>query len=271
MYRNGNRNGYCLLYYRQWQYQRPYSSFRSYSTFGRKAESSIPTRFLLVQYNWINTQTNCNRYHYTSWGHANNQSILKVSHPRRMVSNTHGEQWWRWDNIITIQLTDGRLADDDGVANGIIVDQGGPGTPLAPDLVITEKWLCWPDNCTICYNVTNIGEGTAPACPNTALWVNGVEGAHDHVPVDLAPGESYTGCFDDYTWTYTPQSDDITVCADNDETLVELDKTNNCLTNIWMCGDVNCDSKVTMSDVRNVFNRYFDPGYELNCCCGGGG
>ncbi|NQE53827.1 hypothetical protein C5S29_09560, partial [ANME-1 cluster archaeon GoMg3.2] len=53
--------------------------------------------------------------------------------------------------------------------------------------------------------------------------------------------------------------------------LVELDKTNNCLTNIWMCGDVNCDGKVTMSDVRNVFNRYFDPGYELNCCCGGGG
>jgi hypothetical protein len=34
------------------------------------------------------------------------------------------------DNIITIQLTDGGTGDDDGVANGIIVDQGGPGTPL---------------------------------------------------------------------------------------------------------------------------------------------
>ena len=30
--------------------------------------------------------------------------------------------------------------------------------------------------------------------------------------------------------------------------------------------DVNCDGKVTMSDVRKVFNRYLDPGYELNCC-----
>ena len=30
--------------------------------------------------------------------------------------------------------------------------------------------------------------------------------------------------------------------------------------------DVNCDGKVTMSDVRKVFNRYLDSGYELNCC-----
>ena len=173
-----------------------------------------------------------------------------------------------------------------------------------PDLVITEKWLCWPDNCTICYNVTNTGTGTAPACHNTALYVDDVAVAHDHVPVDLAPGERYIGYFDDYTWTYTSPSDNITVCADNNETLDELDETNNCLTNIWMCGDVNCDGKVTMSDVRKVFNRYLDqnypldllwaadvncngkvtmsdvrkvfnryldPGYGLNCCCKGVG
>ena len=171
---------------------------------------------------------------------------------------------------------------------------------LKPDLVITDEWLCWPDNCTICYNVTNIGEGTAPACHNTTLYVDGVAVAHDHVPVDLAPGESYSGCFDDYIWAYTPPSDNITVCADNNETLDELDEDNNCLTNIWMCGDVNgdgevtmsdvrkvfnryldpsypldlpwaadvyCDGEVTMSDVRKVFNRYLDPEYELNCCC----
>ena len=135
---------------------------------------------------------------------------------------------------------------------------------VEPDLVITEKWLCWPDNCTIGYNVTNIGDGTAPACHNTALYVDSVAVAHDHVPVDLAPGESYTGCFNGCVWGYTPPSDNITVCADNDETLVELDETNNCLTNIWMCGDVNCDGKVTMSDVRKVFNRYLDPNYPLD-------
>ena len=173
--------------------------------------------------------------------------------------------------------------------------------PVAnPDLVIPEKWLCWPDNCTICYNVTNIGEGTAPACHNTTLYVDGVEVAQDHVPVDLAPGESYIGCFDDYTWTYTPPSDNITVCADNSETLDELDETNNCLTNIWMCGDVNgdrtvnvidvvliykraldpgypldlpwagdvnCDRNINVIDVVLVYKRALDPGYDLNCCC----
>ena len=94
-----------------------------------------------------------------------------------------------------------------------------------PDLIITEKWVWWPDNCTICYNITNIGDGTAPACHNTTLYVDGVEVAHDHVPVDLAPGESDIGCFDDYTWTYTPPSDNITVCADNSETVDKLDET----------------------------------------------
>ena len=39
------------------------------------------------------------------------------------------------DNVITIQLTDGGLGDDDGEANGIIVDVGGPGIPRAGALV----------------------------------------------------------------------------------------------------------------------------------------
>jgi len=36
------------------------------------------------------------------------------------------------DRIITITLTDGGTGDDDGVADGDIVDQGGPGIPPAP-------------------------------------------------------------------------------------------------------------------------------------------
>jgi hypothetical protein len=36
------------------------------------------------------------------------------------------------DNVITITLVDGGLGDDDLTANGIIVDQGGPGNPPAP-------------------------------------------------------------------------------------------------------------------------------------------
>ncbi|MGB2840901.1 MAG: CARDB domain-containing protein [Halobacteriota archaeon] len=75
-----------------------------------------------------------------------------------------------------------------------------------PDLVITEKWVCWPENCTICYNITNIGNGTAPAGHNTTLYVDGIEVAHDQVPVDLAPNESYIGCFEGYDWIYTART-----------------------------------------------------------------
>jgi len=31
--------------------------------------------------------------------------------------------------VITITLVDGGLGDDDGLANGVIVDPGGPGQP----------------------------------------------------------------------------------------------------------------------------------------------
>ena len=36
------------------------------------------------------------------------------------------------DEVLTLTLTDGSLGDDDGVANGTIVDQGGPGNPPPP-------------------------------------------------------------------------------------------------------------------------------------------
>ena len=131
------------------------------------------------------------------------------------------------------------------------------------DLVITEKWLCWPYNCTICYNVTNVGNGTALAGHNTTLFVDGVEKAYDPVPVNLAPNVSYIGCFN-YTWVYTPPNDTITVCADCNDTITESHETNNCLNETWKCGDVNMDSTVTPADSGKVFNRYLDSNYPLD-------
>jgi hypothetical protein len=177
------------------------------------------------------------------------------------VNPTSGSSTGEHDTITvdidTTGLSEGLLTCDISISSN---DGTGTFTLRAnivskPDLIITEKWLCWPDNCTICYNVTNTGDGTAPAGHNTALYVDGVAVAHDRVPVDLAPGESYTGYFDGYVWTYTPPSDNITVCADNSETVVELDEDNNCLINIWICGDVTGDGRVRTSDGRRIFRH----------------
>jgi hypothetical protein len=177
------------------------------------------------------------------------------------VNPTSGSSTGEHDTI-TVDIDTTGLSEGSHTCDITINSNGGTGTFTVrvnivpkPDLIITEKWLCWPDNCTICYNVTNTGDGTAPACHNTTLYVDGVAVAHDHVPVDLAPGESYTGCFNGYTWAYTLPSDEIRVCADNNESLVELDEDNNCLTNIWMCGDVRKDGYVTAWDVA-VLNSY---------------
>ncbi len=53
------------------------------------------------------------------------------------------------DDVITITLVDGGLGDDDGTADGVIVDQGGPGIPGAPP-VITFFAPPSPVNDTVC-------------------------------------------------------------------------------------------------------------------------
>ncbi|RLJ03551.1 MAG: hypothetical protein DRP08_03420, partial [Candidatus Aenigmatarchaeota archaeon] len=136
----------------------------------------------------------------------------------------------------------------------------------APDLVISDVWVCWPDNCTICYNITNIGVGPAGANHNTTLYVNGNEKAHDHVDEILLPGETYTRCFDGYSWTYSGvlgngwemAKDNITVCADSNHVITEENEFNNSLTEEWMCGD--CDfyheGVVDIFDKWAVVNYY---------------
>jgi hypothetical protein len=127
--------------------------------------------------------------------------------------------------------------------------------------------------------------------------------ASNRVSVPIAPDKSYTGCFDDYHWTYTSPGDNITVCADSNNTVTETDETNNCMMSTWICGDVNRDGVVNMPDVRallyyagypagnytigsefsadvngdkeidmsDVIDLLYYAGYsgqyELNCCC----
>jgi hypothetical protein len=104
-----------------------------------------------------------------------------------------------WIGVIYDSATDGNSANNDADSwDAVLIHVIAP--PEKTDLEITEKWVNWPDNCTICYNVTNTGDETAPAGHNTALYVDGVAVAQDHVLKDLAPGESHTGCFNGYEW-----------------------------------------------------------------------
>ncbi|NQE52854.1 Cell surface glycoprotein, partial [ANME-1 cluster archaeon GoMg3.2] len=63
------------------------------------------------------------------------------------------------DNVVTITLVDGGLGDDDGTANGIIVDQGGPGVrAIKPKLTKSAPTSVAPGG-TITYtiNYANLG------------------------------------------------------------------------------------------------------------------
>jgi parallel beta-helix repeat protein len=160
-------------------------------------------------------------------------------------------------------------------SSGNIINSGDwhPLTEVAtslPDIEITDTWVCWPDNCTICYNVTNVGNGTASAGHNTSLLVDGIEKAYDYVAEPVMPNES------------------------------ESNETNNCLNETRKCGDVDMDGNVDfLGDVRGVARyymyaepikcpwagdvdcngdidflgdargiaRYYMYGESLNCCC----
>ena len=127
-----------------------------------------------------------------------------------------------------------------------------------PDLVIIDKWVN-VDNCTICYNVTNIGTGTALA-GHTTLFVEVDEVAYSYVDVALEPNANYIGCFD-YLWTYIPPEDIITVRADNNNTMTKTNETNNCLNETRNCSDVDF-----LGDVSCVA-RHCRYGELLDCCC----
>ena len=152
-----------------------------------------------------------------------------------------------------LNITNYTITPDDIANGGLFNFNISLESPEKPDLVINDAWVCWPHNCTICYTIVNIGYGIAPAGHNTTLYVDGVEKAHDEVPVDLITGDSYTGCFEGYSWSYTPTEDNITVCADNNGIVTESEEGNNCWTKKWKCGDVSGDGWILTDDGDLVY------------------
>jgi autotransporter-associated beta strand protein len=82
---------------------------------------------------------------------------MTIAYPGSLPANT---QYWKYGphpgnptpswyvlpanfngNSVTFTITDGQLGDDDLVANGTLVDQGGPGVPPPPTVPINALWL----------------------------------------------------------------------------------------------------------------------------------
>jgi len=81
------------------------------------------------------------------------------------------------------------------------------------------------------------------------LIVNGTVAEQIPISVDLNPEETYTGSFD--TITLTGPWDAISVCADANEEVDELNEDNNCVDFNWppiLKGDVNGDRSVDLAD-----------------------
>ncbi|MGD8969221.1 MAG: cohesin domain-containing protein, partial [Anaerolineae bacterium] len=95
-----------------------------------------------------------------------------------------------------------------------------------PDLVIS-KIVCDRANDRIGYRVTNVGCDVAAEGHETTLSVDGTWVDMDQVTVDLGPGETFEGWFDDYTWP-TCHTVATEVCADRSDIINEADEGNNC-------------------------------------------
>jgi hypothetical protein len=135
-----------------------------------------------------------------------------------------------------------------------------------PDLVITEVYgIESAGNYVVSYTVKN--EGNANASPNhsTTLMINSAVIEHKLVPVELAPGDTYSDTF--VTETPVPPSgmnDMVVACADNYDDVIELDEANNCLMNCFPAGieirvDVQDDDECLDWQEQFIVNINVDP------------
>ncbi len=107
-----------------------------------------------------------------------------------------------------------------------------------PDIVVTKIYLVTRE---VYYTAKNIGSAPAKGS-RTSLSVNGIVGADDYLEA-LDPGQERTGPFKNYAWTFAlgdsptystdPRQFTLKVCVDSENTVVEGDESNNCMSVIW--------------------------------------
>jgi Ca-activated chloride channel family protein len=120
-----------------------------------------------------------------------------------------------------------------------------------PDLVIIDIWRA---GSTIYYKIKNQGTANAGAS-YTSLTVEDVFKASDYV-APLEPGAERTGSFY-YNWTYTPPRDNLTICVDYQNTVTELNETNNCRSKTLLYPPPTSGAGVTQEEVCCPAPSYF--------------
>lgn len=101
---------------------------------------------------------------------------------------------------------------------------------LQPDLIVSDIWTYEGD---LCYQVRNIGEGTAPAPHDGFLEVDGVPFLTNNFKEILVPSDLANRCMSE--WACTGQSQTLFACADIKNEVSEANENNNCREEIWVC------------------------------------
>jgi len=182
----------------------------------------------------------------------------------------------------TVPLTDGtdhvRVCVDvnEEVEEGQEVDNCDFNTfswPPAPDLTVTHKQEQWVDGQEgvqyfVRFWIRNIGNATAPAGHDVALTVDGQVVQTLEVPVDLGPGQWWGGVFAPVSFDGgTDGREQVMVCVDANNEVVEPNEGNNCRTNIWPDLAPAC---VGLVDGWNIIALALtpDPGYTASSLAG---
>ena len=196
------------------------------------------------------------------------------------------------DNFVTIILADGGLGDNDGAANGVIVDPSGIGIPsaslkpnitsYAPETPVNDTVCTWRTfNVTVdqTVNVTWYLNGTAQVPENESvtnakctLYAE-VVGEHNVTAVaENAKGKDMQV----WVWNVTRLCGDIAPTGEVDmgDVILLLNhvgypgNSTYALCNDW-AGDCRCNGIINMGDVILLLNNVSypaNPRYVLDCC-----
>ncbi|RKY55991.1 MAG: hypothetical protein DRP93_02305 [Candidatus Neomarinimicrobiota bacterium] len=119
-----------------------------------------------------------------------------------------------------------------------------------PDLVIQDKSETWINEThyNVSYKVCNIGLASADVS-KACIYIDTVHQAGKDVDVAALAAGACTNVITVGDFECTPDTDNITVCADNYNVVDESDETNNCETNWLTCRKPD----LTITDVHTVW------------------